>query len=286
MEYSNPKIPEGINTSPRQPLKELALLLAGVVAVVILLVAALGLSADFLAKKVPFEIEQDWSQAFFEAPTAHPLENYLNALANQLARFIDTSDNFEFQVHYVDSDEVNAYAFLGGNIVLTRGLLEQLATENTVAMVLAHEMAHVVERHPIRSLGRGLVVAAFLSAAFGFGSDWLGGNIVSEAGLISQLKFSRDQEREADAIALAALEQHYGHIEGAASLFEVFVAMEQTAGLGAPAFLSTHPTTAERIAAVNTNSGARTSSGRGALTALPANFKRMLAAQVETKSSD
>ena len=66
-------------------------------------------------------------------------------------------------VHFADEKTVNAMATLGGNVVFYRGLLERLDSEDAVATVLAHEIAHAKLRHPASGLGRGVAVGVVLS---------------------------------------------------------------------------------------------------------------------------
>ena len=88
--------------------------------------------------------------------------------------------------------------------------------ENALAMVIAHEMAHIKHRHPVMALGRGVVIGLFLASLSGFNGDRVVGRIVNNTGMLTLLKFNRDQEREADRTALAAVAGNYGHVAGAA----------------------------------------------------------------------
>jgi predicted Zn-dependent protease len=144
---------------------------------------------------------------------------------------------------------VNAFATLGGHIVIYRGLLEKLPSENALAMVLSHELAHIKLRHPVSTAGRALV----FGVAVGVLSSAAGGDIVSRvlgsAGLLSAMSFSRDQERAADAEGLRALVALYGHAGGAQDVFRLLE--QEIARIGAPpAILRTHPLDADRIEAI------------------------------------
>ena len=65
----------------------------------------------------------------------------------------------KLRVHYVDTAVPNAFAALGGHIAVTRGLYESVQSENALALVLAHEIAHVRARDPIAGIGGGLIAA-------------------------------------------------------------------------------------------------------------------------------
>ena len=156
-----------------------------------------------------------------------------------------TSKDITINVYLDERPIVNAAATIGGNIVMYRGLLEKLDSEDAVAMVLAHEIAHAALRHPPAHLGRGIslsLIMATLSTTVGV-SD--GSKLFQMAGSLPMLKYGRDQESEADAAGVAALVSVYGHIGGAADLFGVF----RQAGEGVE-FLQTHPLTSHRISDV------------------------------------
>jgi len=253
LEYSNPKLPEHINTSREHPIKEFAILTGGVLLVCVLVIAILGLSADYLTKYIPFHYEQ----ALFGAkadqfPEPHEYERVLQPLANDIAAAMDLPDGMHIRVHYADEDQVNASATLGGHVVIYRGLAERLPHENALAMVLAHEIAHVKHRHPIRTLGRSVVVVLALMAIVGVQGEDLAASVIGDAGVLTLLTFSRAQESEADRTALEAVSRVYGHVAGATDLYDVLIEEQEQKGIDAPVFLSTHPLTSDRVEALRT----------------------------------
>ena len=252
MHYENPKIPEGINVSSEHPLKEFAQLLIGAIVLVAILVVGLALLAEHLVRYVPFEMEKDIAAKYpGKLPARTAVTDYLQTLADQLAAAQDLPAEMRITVHYVDDNTVNALATLGGNVVFFRGLIEKLPNENALAMVMAHEIAHIKHRHPIIALGRGVVVGLALAALTNLSGNGLAGNVLSDAGLLTVLSFNRDQEAEADRSALAALARHYGHVSGADTFF---VTMQELPAHKSreniPTFMSTHPATQDRIEAL------------------------------------
>ena len=148
-------------------------------------------------------------------------------------------------VHYADDDMVNAYATLGGHVVFFRGLLEKLPNENALAMVMAHEIAHIKHRHPIRSLGSGVVIgltASMISSSLG---DTIISQFIGTTGTLTNFKFSREHETEADITAIDSVKALYGHLNGANDLF--YILKKQESNNITPDFFSTHPDTASRI---------------------------------------
>ena len=154
----------GINVSRVHPIREFVVLTAGFLGAIALLVLVIGFMAGSLAAYIPFSAERNISLGEASEPgDATPIGEYLQSLADRAVAAAELPDDMSITVHYVDDDTVNAFATLGGNLVFYRGLLERLPNENALAMVVAHEVAHIKHRHPIRSLGRGVAIATALS---------------------------------------------------------------------------------------------------------------------------
>jgi predicted Zn-dependent protease len=271
VEYANPKLPEGINVTPEHPLKEFAQLAIGIGAVLAVAVVVLTSGVGPLAKLVPFRLETEIAQGYVpELPPPGALAEYLQALADRLARAARMPADMPITVHYLDEPVVNAMATVGGHVLLYRGLVQRVDHENGLALVLAHEIAHVRHRDPIVSLGRGFVLALVLQAiAGGTGSD-SAARVLGNAGLLTVLSFNRAQERAADRAALGAVAAIYGHVAGADTFFRKLLEEPsqrfQDAG---PQFLSTHPLTRARIDALHSLARDRGWAEQGTLTALP-----------------
>jgi predicted Zn-dependent protease len=278
-EYSNPQIPEGINVSSEHPLKDFFLMLSGISIALVVVIMLLSIFAQQLVRFIPFEVEQSLTanlgQGSLELPdTDSPdeeavattlannetslaqlntekqayitrVEAYLQQLSNHLLE--SATDPLPVSLHYIDSDMVNAFATLGGHIFITRGLLAILPDENALAMVLAHEIAHVQHRDPIVALGRGLTVGLALMSITGNGDGALAQQLLGEVNLLVSLSFSRDAETAADAAALKSLLRHYGHVASADQLFQY---LQQHQGDELVEWFSTHPLHDQRIATI------------------------------------
>ena len=250
-DYENHPVPEGINVSPTHPLREFALLVAGISGLVLVTALIVSLLAGQFARHIPFAQEQALAESLNKHwPTNSSSEldqqrqAYLQNLADRLASVMNLPPGMHITVHYAASGTVNAMATLGGHIIIFQGLIDTLPNENALAMVVAHEIAHVRNRHPIVAIGRGFAVALTLTSLAGFGDglmeQWVGG-----LGMLPVLSFSRNQEEEADADALEALYRLYGHVGNATSFFEQ-VAKEAT-NISSPALFNTHPGVEARI---------------------------------------
>ena len=248
--YTNPKVPEGISSGHEHPLVDVAKSSAVVIALVASLIAGSFFGARLVAPYLPFAWEQALTsavpQSTFESETVDvAVQTHLQGLANRLAIEMDLPEGMSITVHFVEDERVNAFATLGGHIVVFDGLLQRLDSENAVAMLLGHEIAHIKNRDPIRSVSGALL--ASLTAGAVLGDVGFFGEIAGAGSLLTALHFSRDQEAQADRDAAAAVVALYGHLAGAIDLFRSL--QSETADVRRPpAFLASHPNLDERIA--------------------------------------
>ena len=260
MKYEAKVIPEGINSSDEHPLKEFLLLVGGAFAVITLLIVLLAYLSDFMVGFISPEMESEWfdAQSFdlgqIESSLSktddaidHPYEDielYIVSLLQKLKS--ENYQGFQFTVNLYDDTLPNAFIIPGGHIFISTALFDYVESENGLAMVLAHEMAHQYERHPIRSLGRGVLISIVLTTVLGSDtSQWLSG-LLFETVTIGQLAFSRDQEREADKIAVDSLIAYYGHAVGSDEFFSR-IKNNKDFSNDLPAFYQSHPGTEDRI---------------------------------------
>ncbi len=247
--YTNPKLPEGISSGHEHPLVDVAKSSAVVIALLAVLVVGSFFAARLAAPYLPFA----WEKALAERATARALDREtgdtaaqakLQDLADRVAAAMDLPEDMTITVHFLDGDAVNAFATLGGHIFVFDGLWQRLDSENTAAMLLGHEIAHVKNRDPIRSMSGALL--ASLAASAIIGDTRILGSLVGTGNLLTALHFSRAQETQADADAAAALVALYGHMAGAAELF--FTLQDSAAArTDPPEFLASHPDLDARI---------------------------------------
>lgn len=274
MKYENRPPPEGINVSDQHPLVDFASMLVIVGVISGVLIATLSFSAGWLAQQIPFAQEQRWASTFSPDESAQRtdehtrIETWLQQLVDALAEPMSLQPSMQIKVRYVSDDNiVNAYATIGGNVVIFSGLLKKLDSENAVAMVLAHEIAHIKHRDPVVALGRSTAIVLGLTAMGGVSDSAMAQQVIGNVSLLTALSFSRAQEGNADEEAITALQSHYGHLNGASSLFTL-LAQQQDEQLSAsiPEFLKTHPLTETRIERINASAMA---SPKGTTTPLP-----------------
>jgi beta-barrel assembly-enhancing protease len=253
MEFEAKQIPEGINTSQEHPLKEFFILLTGVAFLVGIVFVILVLLSDYLVQYIPLEKEQQWfslsTMASFSDQNTSPEElsvnEYLLKLVNQLDP--STSGSSYYSIQLIDEESPNAFITPGGHIFVTSGLLSLVNSENALAMVIAHEMAHQIHRHPIKSLGRGMVIGMVAMIFTGIdGSEWASQMLANTFNL-GLLAYSRDQEREADQTGLQLLVDYYGHSAGSQYFFTQMMQNSEHKQSKLSEYLSTHPNIEDRL---------------------------------------
>ncbi|MFN0040648.1 MAG: M48 family metalloprotease [Burkholderiales bacterium] len=184
------------------------------------------------------------------------IADYLNTLGYRLvAASPDPGGAYEFFA--VSDGAVNAFALPGGYIGVHSGLLLTTQAEGELASVLAHEIAHVSQRHLARMLAvqqrAGLAsmaaIAVAILAARSNSQASMAAIAAAQAGTIqAQLNFSREHEREADRVGLQILEKAGFDVHAMPVFFERMQRAARAYGNGAPSYLLTHPLTYERIA--------------------------------------
>ena len=259
MKFENRLPAEGINSSSENPLKELAWLLGGGLAAVAILVFAVSLAAQWIAPRIPYRYEAKLAAtlpSLVGVPTTdsgRQVQTELQALADRLAASCRCPKECRCVLVIRDQDTVNAFATIGGQTVFFRGLLSRIDNEDALAMVMAHELAHLKHRHVSAALGRGVAVGVILSVASAELGRSAASGVLGQAGMVTMLSFNRDQELEADQAALRAIHAEYGHVGGAFDLFDVFTRLPKVQGeasVPAVEFLRTHPLTENRVAAI------------------------------------
>ena len=176
------------------------------------------------------------------------LTAYITAVGQKMAP-LTHRPNLKYTFQVLDTSVVNAFAVPGGYIYVTRGLLAMMNSEAELATVLGHELGHVNARHSIRRMSEmiliqvGLAIGSLINDTF---AELAG---VASIGIqLLYLKFSRDDERQADALGVDyARKASYNP----GPIIDFFASLQKLGDLqgghSLPGFLSTHPLEAERI---------------------------------------
>ncbi len=180
------------------------------------------------------------------------LTSYVQHVGNRLAAVSDRKLPYEFAV--LNNSIPNAWALPGGKIAVNRGLLTQLNSESELAAVLGHEIVHAAAGHSAQQMSRGILVQGGLLAAQIAGSDSDYGNLyMAGAGLAAQLvlqRYGREAELEADHYGIDYMKRAGYDAQGAVSLQETFVRMNDKKDSGwLEGLFASHPPSQERLEA-------------------------------------
>jgi Zn-dependent protease with chaperone function len=253
MEYDGRLPEEGINTSPEHPLRELAVLIGGVIGVAVVFTVVAALSIDRLVPLLSPELEVrifgSWLAPGDDAAAAEESDPRTASVQMLLDRMAVhwPGHPYTFRVSVIDEAEPNALALPGGWIIVTDGLLDQAGSENELALVLGHELGHYHGRDHLRGLGRGVALSLVLSAMGNGGEVVLG--LAELASDVAGRSFDRDQESAADAFGLGLLHAEYGHVAGAEDFF-ARQARDGKTGETLGVYFSTHPLYRDRVEAL------------------------------------
>ncbi len=289
MQYEDRAPEDNLNTPDHHPVREFLKLAVMAAVAVVVLGIILNFAGSRLGALLPFKAElwitervhkaaiETGQQSPFEQKIVQAeLQQYLQSVADKVAVALEVDTSMPVTLHYSSENVINAFATLGGHVYFFKGLLDLLPHENALAMLIAHEYSHVTLRHPAKGLGGGLALAIGTSAV-GLGSE---NQLFSLGSRITSSSFSRSMETEADRSALVAVNAIYGHVGGAAALFELFMQQRQGGSSGQfENFVSTHPLDQQRIAQIDRVARDNRWSVSGQLTPLPDGFQQWLRVQ-------
>ena len=198
-----------------------------------------------LGKQADQEVGETYG--FYENPA---LAEYVNRVGQSISKNTQRPNN-EYHFKVLDTPVVNAFAVLGGYVYVTRGILAYMNDEAELAGVIGHELGHENARHIAQQMSRQQVAQLGLNVGMILSEDFREYAGLAELGAsMLFLKFSRDDERQADDLGV-----EYGSKSGydtyrVASLFQTLERLNP-AGSGLPGWFSTHPNPANRVTAVN-----------------------------------
>jgi len=191
------------------------------------------------------------------APPSHPQMQRLQTIARRLipqtAQWNDRARQWRWDVNLINSKQINAFCMPGGKIAFYTGILDQLRlTDDEVGMIMGHEMAHALREHARARIAKSQGTGTLLS----LGAQLLGlgqlGDVAANVGTqLLTLRFSRDDETDADLVGLELAARGGYNPQAAVSLWEKMA--QAGGGAGGPSFLSTHPSGPQRIRELQSN---------------------------------
>lgn len=225
------------------------------------------------AKLVPAEqVEQSAAQQYLQmlsqadskralAPKDNAQVLRLRAIAQKIIPFAlewnPRARNWQWEVNLIGSSQINAYCMPGGKIAFYSGILQQLKlTDDEVAMVMGHEIAHALREHARERMGKSAVthgaarIGGALAASF-FGIDpRITDGIASGGANLLTLEFGREDESEADLVGMELAARAGYDPRAGVTLWQKMSAASKGAP---PQWLSTHPSGKSRIADIEAN---------------------------------
>ena len=197
-------------------------------------------------KQSPHQFSSDYGTLQDKA-----LNNYIDATGKKMAA-LSHRPHMPYSFQGVNATYVNAYAFPGGSIAATRGILLALDNEAELAALLGHELGHVNARHTAEQMSKGVLTNAIvggISAAAGTRSAVLG-KLASQLGMVGAgallASYSRDNEREADALGLKYMSNTGYNAEGFVGLMDVLRSLSKRKPSAIELMFATHPMSDER----------------------------------------
>ncbi len=202
------------------------------------------------------ELGQQLRDEILANPTEYPILNegqyagayaYIRDIVDDILASgeLEYAEEFAWEVYIIDDPEtLNAFAAPGGYIFVYTGLIKFLEEKDDFVGVMGHEMAHADLRHSTQQLTQQYGVATLLGLLLGQDQDLL----TNVLGSLLGLRFSRDDESQADKFSVIYLCQTEYAANGAASFFQKLV---DAGSATPPEFLSTHPSPDNRVEAIN-----------------------------------
>jgi predicted Zn-dependent protease len=211
-----------------------------------------------------FSVQQDAEmgrQAAQDAERQLPMlrdgttEGYINAIVQRLAA-VAPGPRFPYRARVVNAAEINAFALPGGYVYVNRGLIEAVRNEGELAGVLAHEMAHVAQRHGTSQATKayGAQMGVGLLGSLLGGRDQrlgVGEQIIGSLGLNALfMKFSRNAESEADRVGAQMMSRAGYDPMAMANFFDLPAAQQRGNPSAVSQFFSDHPSPQNRSASI------------------------------------
>lgn len=216
-------------------------------------------AVGFIAANIPPELEDKLGDSVIgQYRTSHSfidsaaMDEHMQLLVAPLVESI-ASERYDFTFYIVEDPTLNAFALPGGHVVLHTGLILEAERPEEIVGVIAHEIAHVTEQHGVRTVLEGAGLYVVLNGLFGDVTG-IAAVLMNNGAFLLKQQFSRDFEREADAVGVDYLVNAGIDPSGLYDFFAKLKAVEAESAMGevsdALSLLSTHPATSERMEAL------------------------------------
>lgn len=201
-----------------------------------------------LGAQVSAELENDpaFKAKIIDSASRPDIYKYVYGIRDSILNtgLVRYDDLFPWRIRVINDTVLNAFCTPGGYIYIYTGLIKFLESEDQLAGVMGHEMAHADKRHSTDALTRQYGLQLLIDIVFGQDK----GALARIAADISQLSYSRKNETEADEYSVIWLCPTAYNAAGAAGFFDKLIKLGQAGGT--PEFLSTHPNPENRVQAI------------------------------------
>ncbi len=241
MKYTPVDVEENFNLSKVNPLVQAFQIMAGFFILVAVLFVICGIFADFIVKYIPIE----WEHKLFvknTKPIYPQTQARLNALVQGLCKETKSKHCDYYKLRIIKSNQPNAYASLGGQILITDSFLKFIKSENELSFVLSHELSHIINKDPEKNVSRQILLGLILSI---FTQDAKVAEIMNLSASNVTLAYSREVEKRADLEAVDTINSYYGNASGSVDLFERIMKKDKNPEIFY--YFSTHPPYQSRI---------------------------------------
>jgi len=195
------------------------------------------------------------------APDNHPQVLRLRSISKRLIPYSyewnPRAKDWAWQVNLIGSDQINAFCMPGGKIAFFYGILSKLElTDDEVAMVMGHEIAHALREHARERMGKSMATNALSRIGGALASVYLGVDprltdaVAAQGANLLTLKFSREDESEADLVGMELAARAGYNPQAGVTLWQKMDAANKGAP---PQWLSTHPSGSTRIKDIQAN---------------------------------
>ena len=195
-------------------------------------------------ERSPFQFSQDYGPLQDSA-----LNAYINRTGMAIARKTHRPD-MPYSFRGVNAVYMNAYAFPGGSIAITRGMLIELQNEAELAAVLGHEIGHVNARHTAQQMSKGMLTQLLVTGATIAAATQGFGDLAAQLGSLGAgallASYSRDNEREADALGMEYMVRAGYSPKGMVEMLEILKRKSRKGGNAVNLLFATHPMSDER----------------------------------------
>lgn len=178
------------------------------------------------------------------------LRDYVTRIGLKVATGVEKDyKNIPWKFTLLNSDVINAFALPGGQVFMSRALMERMTNEAQLAGVLGHEIGHVTAEHIDQRIGRdyALQIGAAVGGAVA-GADYgqMVSQVITQGGGAFALKFGRDEESQADSLGMRYMTRAGYNPQGQLQVMQILKQASKGGG-GGPEWLSTHPAPQTRI---------------------------------------